>query len=107
MKVVSVLLVLPLAIASGAIDFTPVPGVRVLDGIKFKQLTFNENGHQITYEQPAGWTYHAEPARIVFAPADVTQAEAVIEQSRLEVPLGFDEAAVKGMQEQVLRSVPS
>jgi hypothetical protein len=106
MKTAAALLLFPITIATGSIDFTPVAGVRVLDGIKFQQLTFNDNGRKITYEQPSGWTFRAEPNRIVFAPPNVTQADAVIEQSPLEAPQTLDDETMKHLQEQVVRSAP-
>jgi hypothetical protein len=41
----------------------------------------------------------------VFTPPNITQAEGVIDQSRLEKPENFDEATMKSLQDQVLASV--
>jgi hypothetical protein len=93
--------------ALGAIDFTPTVGERVLDGIKFSQLIFHEDGRKLIYEQPRGWKYSGSSTQISFTPPNTLQAEAVIEQSRLEEPQNFDEETMKMLQEQVVRSVKS
>lgn len=93
--------------AGAAIDLTPVPAERVLDGIKFQQLIFQDNGRKIAYEQPRGWKFTASKGSIAFTPPDVTQAEAAIEQSVLEKPQNFDEPTMKLLQEQVLASLPA
>jgi hypothetical protein len=93
------------ASAPGSIDFSPVTGERVLDGIKFQQLIFRENGNRITYEQPRGWSYSGNGASIVFTPPGATQAQATIEQSPLRQTQNFDEATMKSLQEQVLTLV--
>src|SRR6185295_4903091 len=38
----------------------PIPSVRELEGCKFPQLEFRDNGDRITYEPPRGWTYQAQ-----------------------------------------------
>ena len=90
----------------GAIDFNPVPGERVLDGIKFPQLFFKQDGKKIIYEQPRGWNYSGSTASIKFIPPHLVQAEAEIDQSPLQKPPKLDEETVKALQAQVLASVP-
>ena len=92
--------------AGAAIDFTPTTGERVLEGIVFKQLVFHENGHAITYEQPRGWQYSGEAARIRFTPPDFRQAQAEIVQAPLAQPQSFDDSTRKNLQAQVVGSVP-
>ena len=98
--------VLSLALAAtsvdASIDFTPDTGERVLDGIKFPQLIFQEGSRKITYEQPRGWTYSADSSRITFTPTNFSQAETAMEQSPLEKPQNFDEETMKALQEKVL-----
>lgn len=101
-----VLVFLPIASACASLDLTPVVGERVLDGIKFQQLSFRDNDRTITYEQPRGWNYRAEAGKLVFTPPNVTQAEAAIEQVPLPAPQTFDEETMKQLQDQVLHSAP-
>ena len=54
-------LALPLSIETvrAEIDLSPIPSVRELEGCKFPQIEFRDNGDTITYELPRGWTYLA------------------------------------------------
>jgi hypothetical protein len=88
------------------IDFTPGIGERVLEGVKFTELYFHENGRQISYEQPRGWSYSGDSSHIRFTPPNVQQAFGEMAQAPLEAPQNFDEPTVKRLQERVLQSVP-
>src|SRR2546423_10214948 len=90
----------------GSIDFTVTTSERVLDGIKFQQLIFHENGRKITYEQPRGWSHSGNSTSITFTPPNIPQAQASIEQLPLREPQNFDEPTMKTLQEQVLAAVP-
>jgi hypothetical protein len=92
--------------AGAAIDFTPITGERVLEGVVFKQLIFHESGRAITYEQPRGWTYSGDSNRIRFTPPDIRQAQADMAQSPLLEPQTFNDATAKLLQNQVLASIP-
>lgn len=92
--------------ALGSIDFAATTSERVLAGIKFPQLVFQENGRKITYEQPRGWSYSGTSASITFIPSEIPQAQATIEQSPLREPQAFNEPMMKALQEQVLTSLP-
>jgi hypothetical protein len=89
-----------------AIDLDPVPGERILDGIKFPQLSFKQDGKKIVYEQPRDWTYSGGGGSIKFTPPHLAQAQAEIDQSPLQKPQNLDEETVKALQAQVLASVP-
>ena len=86
------------ATARSSIDFTPTAGERVLEGIRFPELYFHENGHKISYEQPRGWTYTGDGAYIKFMPPDGRQAFAEITQAPLAKPQNFDEDTMKSLQ---------
>ena len=109
MKRVYVLLAGLLASAttgSAAIDFTPTIGERVLDGIKFPQLIFHEDGRQISYEPPRGWIPTESGSSIKFVLPNLSQAYAQIEQAPLPAPQVWDEPTTKVLQQQALVSVP-
>jgi hypothetical protein len=105
---ISVLLLLGASVSNGwcGIDFTPGTGERVLEGIKFPELYFYENGRQISYEQPRGWSYSGDSSRIRFMPPSVAQAFAEMAQAPLAAPQNFDEPTIKLLQERVLQTVP-
>jgi len=92
--------------AKAGIDFTPGIGERVLEGVKFTELYFHENGRQISYEQPRGWSYTGDSSRIRFIPPNVPQAFGEMAQVPLAAPQNFDEPTMKLLQERVLQSVP-
>lgn len=92
--------------AHAAIDFTPRPGERVLEGIKFPQLHFNHAGKTITYEQPRGWTHSGGGASIKFTPPALAQATAEIEQTPLPAPQPFTDESVKILSAQARAAVP-
>jgi hypothetical protein len=96
---------LPAAAGQGSIDFTPHVAEQTLAGIVFKQLIFHENDKKIAYEQPRGWSYSADAARLRMTPPDVGQAQGEIDQSPLPKPQNFDEETVKALQQRILDSV--
>lgn len=106
-KASPLLLALLVATAQASVDLTPIPGERVLAGIKFQQLIFQEKGRKITYEQPRGWKYSGGGASIKFSPPELANAEAEIDQTPLQAPQNFDEKTMKALEEQVLSSVPA
>lgn len=94
------------SISNAGIDFKGGTDERVLEGIKFEQLVFRDNGRKVTYEQPRGWTYVVDTGRIRFTPPGVSQAQAEIDQVPLAKPAVFDEATTKKLQEQLLAGLP-
>ena len=92
--------------AQSGIDFTPGIGERILEGIKFTELYFHENGRKISYEQPRGWTYSGDSSRIKFTPPGVTQAFGEMGQAPLPAPQNFDDVTIKILQQKVVGSLP-
>ena len=80
-------------------------GQRVLEKVAFSQLTFHQDGHAITYEQPRNWTFSSSAAQLKLMP-DISQAQATIEQVALPRPQPFDEATAVALRQVVLGSVP-
>jgi hypothetical protein len=58
-RAVIAVLLCTLGAARAEIDLRPEPSVRELEGCKFSQLEFRDNGKKITYEPPKGWKYVA------------------------------------------------
>src|SRR2546421_3659705 len=95
----------PLWCAFAEIDFTPTPGERTFEGIKFPELYFHEKDRKISYEQPRRWRYSGDSSRIRFTPPNVLQAFGEISQTPSPVPQNFDEPTMKRLQDQVLASL--
>ena len=92
--------------AQSGIDFTAGTGERVLEGIRFPELYFHENGRKISYEQPRGWTYTSDAARIKFVPPNARQAFGEFAQAPLPKPQNFDDETIKSLQAAALAGVP-
>lgn len=103
---IALLTVTPLSLIQGDVDFTPGLGERTLEGIKFTELYFHENGRKVSYEQPRGWTYSGDSSHIRFVPPNVPQAFGEMAQAALPAPQNFDEATTKSLQERVAHSTP-
>ncbi|MEO8440066.1 MAG: hypothetical protein ABI540_07575 [Spartobacteria bacterium] len=87
MRFILALLVLALILGARAgVDFTPIAGERVLEGIVFKQILFHHDGHGISYEQPRVSTVTGNTSALTLTPPDVSQARVMMEQSRLTAP---------------------
>jgi len=93
-------------LTKSSIDFFPTTGERILEGIRFPELYFHENGRRISYEQPRGWTYTADKARIKFTPPNVRQAYGEFSQAPLPRPQNFDEVTVKLLENAAVAALP-
>jgi hypothetical protein len=103
----SLALVFLCSIAKAGINFNGGTEERTLEGIKFQQLVFRDNGRKVTYEQPRGWSYVAEAGRVRLMPPGVNQAQAEIDQIPLTAPVVFDEPTTRKLQQQALASLPA
>lgn len=92
--------------AAGPIDFTPTSSQRVLENVVFPQLTFHQDGHTITYEQPRNWTFTGSAAQLKLTPPGISQAQATIEQVALPSPQTLDELTAAALRQVVLGSIP-
>lgn len=92
--------------AAAPIDFTPIGGQRTLDGVIFKQLIFQQDGHAIRYEPPRDWGYSGDAAGLRLNPTDISQAKATVQQVPLAAPQIFDEPTVKQLQQIALAALP-
>jgi len=106
-SIISFLALLILCSVSRAeVNFKGGTTERTLEGLKFEQLVFRDNGRKVTYEQPRGWSYFAESGRIRFTPPGVSQAQADIDQVPLKAPVLFEEATLQKLQQQVVAGLP-
>jgi hypothetical protein len=94
------------SVTKAGITFNSGTDERTLEGIKFQQLVFRDNGRKVTYEQPRGWTYVAEAGRVRLTPPGITQAQGEIDQLPLAAPIIFDDASTTKLQQQALAALP-
>ena len=95
-----------LAPAMAELQLTPKNSEYVLDGVKFKQLSFsNEKGKEITYAPPKGWDYSGSATKLTLHPGK-SQAEATISKLSLPQEAAFDDPGMKKLAEEIVLSVP-
>lgn len=93
--------------ANAAIEFSTSEKEHVLEGIKFRVLSFKDNGKTIWYEPPRGWSVSGGGGGLKLTPPGLAQAQGEIEQSPLPAPQPFDAEAMKALQQKTLASVPA
>jgi hypothetical protein len=92
--------------ALAVVNFTPLEVEQSLDGIKFKQLLFDQEGKKIAYQPPRNWTYTGSPGRLRLTPPSFSQAFAEIDQVPLAAPQKFDKETWELLQQKTLSAVP-
>jgi hypothetical protein len=97
---------LPLPMVA-AIDLTPVPSERTLEGIRLPEIHFSDGARQIAYEVPKTWRCSPDGRdRVRFCPPNLPQADAEIQAVTLKRPIAFDEEGLKALREQARGSIP-
>lgn len=95
-----------IASASAELQLTPRVAEYELDGTKFKQLAFSDDGKTITYQSPRGWEYSGNATQLTLRPPNKPQAEATITRIPLSQPGSFDEASLKKLVNEAVAVVP-
>lgn len=102
----SLLLIGALPAAAGPIDFTPLEGTRTLEGVVFKEIHFQQDGHAIHYTAPRDWQISGDAAGLRLNPPEISQAKASVQEVPLPAPQTFDEATTKELQQLALAALP-
>src|SRR5437868_1013046 len=94
-------------IARAEIDLSPIPSVRELEGCKFPQVEFRDNGQRITYELPRGWTYLArDKYTLALVPPNNNLVSAKIKFIPARGTLVLDEAQLKYLKDTASSLLP-
>ena len=89
------------------IDLSPIPSVRELEGCKFPQLEFRDDGERITYEVPRGWTYQArDKYTLALTPPNKDLVSAKIKFIPASGTLVLDEAQLKYLKDTASSLLP-
>jgi len=89
------------------IDLSPISTVRELEGIKFPQLEFRDNGERITYEVPHGWTYQArDKYTLALTPPNKDLVSAKLKFIPTPGTLVLDEAQLKYLKDTASSLLP-
>ncbi len=94
------------ASADAELQLTPKVAEYELDGVKFKQIAFSDDGKTVTYQSPRGWDYSGNATQLTLRPPNKAQAEATITKVALSQPGSFDEASSKKLVEEAVAVVP-
>jgi hypothetical protein len=95
-----------LASAKGAIDLTPMPYDYVGEGIKYRQLLFNDGDRRISYNLPYGWEYRFVAGQLQLKPQEMATTTATIIATPLPTPVALDDNAVAAFKQQLLSTLP-
>lgn len=95
-------------VASGyaELQLTPKVAEYELDGVKFKQIAFSDDGKTVTYQAPRGWDYSGNATQLTLRPPNKAQAEATISKIPLSQPGSFDQANLKKLVDEAIAVIP-
>lgn len=68
------LLLACLPLAAHALDLTPTPSFRELEGMKIPIVVFHDSGKKIAFQPPANWKITGEESSLSFYPAEPLDA---------------------------------
>ena len=89
----------------GGINLTPTASEYTAEGMKFQQLTFQEEKRRIEYEPPRNWSFDGRANELRLRPPK-NFAEAIISATPVAKPQPLDAAAIKLLEEQFTASLP-
>jgi len=89
----------------GGIDLTPSVQEYSANGMKFRQLVFNDEKRRIEYEPPQDWSFDGATNQLHLKPKK-NFAEALISVAPLNKPQPLDENTVKTLEQQFVASLP-
>ena len=91
--------------AYAGIDLTPSVNEYVANGIKFQQLTFQDDKRRIEYEPPRDWSIEGGTNQLRLKPKK-NFADAVITTVPLSKPQPLDDNTVKLLEQQLTADLP-
>lgn len=94
------------ASACAELQLTPKVAEYQLDGVKFKQIAFSDDGKTVTYQSPRGWDYSGNASQLTLRPPNKAQAEATITKIPLSQPGSFDQANLKKLVDEAVAVIP-
>ena len=88
------------------IDLTPIPGELSRDGVVMHLLKFRTGSDFVRYTPPLGWQASGGGSSLTLIPPKAVQTEAKITVSGKADSGDWDDAAIKQLREETLKSVP-
>jgi hypothetical protein len=88
------------------INFTPEITSYQSEGFVFQNVAFRtDDGASISFVAPTGWNARGGRAQATLIPPN-SSAEATIQQLNAAIPLQFDAAVLKSLEQQVINALP-
>ena len=100
----SFLALVPLAEAQ--IDFTPTVTQYTSEGAQYSSVRFKDDKRRVNIVLPRLWSCSGDAAKLQITPPNQSFAEGVIQAVPTKDFLRFDEVALKGLEQQVLATLP-
>jgi ABC-type amino acid transport substrate-binding protein len=102
--------IVPLVLAGllaveAAVDFTPLPHKKPVEGGSVDEIAFQYGSKVVTYSPPFQWQTSGDAGRAVFRPVE-SQAEAVIEARKKPEITAFDPDVVKALKSEIQSTLP-
>ena len=95
------------SVAQAEINLTPTYSVRQLEGCKFQQLEFRDQGKRISYELPKGWSCMApDKFTLTLNPAGKDMVSAKIKFMPIPGPLVLDEVQLNHFKQTANQLLP-
>lgn len=98
-------LLLSVASAAAAIDFTPVVSELTSEGFTYRTVTLKQDGAPVTFVAPLGWTVRGNTDALQLTPSKTDFAEGAIRAAPLTSP-AFDGPVVAALEQNALASAP-
>src|SRR3954447_20095852 len=95
------LLMASAALASGAIDFTPVPFEVQFEGGAAQQPGFMNGTSKVTFAPPSGWTLEGAGPELKLTPKDALLSVAWIQSRRLTSDVVSSETTLKSCRDEL------
>lgn len=83
-KAIALGALLLLSPAAHSIDFTPARTVKILEKARIPVLTFHQDGRQITYQPPGGWSVEGGPDVLELMPPNASEVKIRFQTVRMK-----------------------
>src|SRR5579884_1646458 len=94
-----------LAAEGAALNLTPIPHQKQMEGIPMDDVAFRYGADIVTYSPPSGWQASGDERRAVFRPTKA-EAEATIEVKSKPEDTSFSPDVVKSLKEALDSTLP-
>jgi hypothetical protein len=94
------------ATAGNSIEFSSALEKFIGEGIVYPRLVFKDDKRPVYYQPPRDWRCTLDRNSLHLVPPNKSFAEAEISSAALEKPVALDDAAIAGLTQQILATLP-